>query len=164
MERLWAPWRMKYLTAEKAGGCIFCEKAAESRDRENLILWRGENGFILLNLYPYNNGHLMVAPYQHVPSIEDLSPTVLADVMSLVQKSLAILRAAMHPQAFNVGLNIGAVAGAGIVEHVHIHVVPRWQGDTNFMPVLAETRVVPDFLENTYDLLNKALCELEQGK
>jgi len=164
MRRLWAPWRMKYLTAGKPNGCIFCEKAAENRDRENLILYRGENGFILLNLYPYTNGHLMVAPYQHVPSIEGVSLPVLADLMSLVQKSLAILRHAMHPDAFNVGINIGTAAGAGIIEHVHIHIVPRWQGDTSFMPVLAETRVVPDFLENTYDLLRKALQELEQAK
>ena len=162
MKRLWAPWRMTYLKANKTEGCIFCQKAAESRDRENLILWRGASGFALLNLYPYNNGHLMIAPYQHVPSIENLSPEALADLMSMVQKSLAALRRAMNPQAFNIGINQGAAAGAGIADHVHIHVVPRWNGDTNFMPVLGETRVVPDFLENSYDQLLKALEELDR--
>jgi ATP adenylyltransferase len=163
MKRLWAPWRITYLKANKTRDCIFCQKAAERRDRENLILWRGESGFALLNLYPYNNGHLMVAPYQHVPSIEELSPAMLADLMGMVQKSLAALRRAMNPQAFNIGINQGAAAGAGIADHVHIHVVPRWNGDTNFMPVLGETRVVPDFLENSYEQLLQAWQEVEQG-
>ncbi len=160
MERLWAPWRVKYLTAAKPDECIFCAKAKAHNDAEDLVLWRGECGFVLLNLYPYNNGHLMVVPYEHVPSIEDLSVDVLTRLMEMVQKSMAVLRCAMHPDAFNVGLNIGAAAGAGIIEHVHIHVVPRWNGDTNFMPVLAGTRVVPDFLEHTYELLQQAAREL----
>jgi ATP adenylyltransferase len=149
MKRLWAPWRMKYLNASKTNGCIFCQKVQEDRDRENLILWRGEKGFVLLNLYPYNNGH-------------QLSPETLADLMGMVQKSLAVLRQAMNPHAFNIGINLGAAAGAGITDHMHIHVVPRWTGDTNFMLVLSETRVVPDFLENTYDLLLTALQELDR--
>lgn len=161
MKRLWAPWRMTYLKANKTEGCIFCQKAAERRDRENLILWRGQSGLVLLNLYPYNNGHLMVTPYEHVPSIENLSPETLADLMGMVQKSLAVLRKAMNPNAFNIGINLGAAAGAGIADHMHIHVVPRWNGDTNFMPVLGETRVVPDFLENSYDQLLQAWQEIE---
>jgi ATP adenylyltransferase len=154
MEHLWAPWRMAYIDANAAKdqGCIFCVKPEQSQeqDEENLILYRGERCFVLMNLFPYNNGHLMIAPYVHVPDIEHLDAETLTDIMLTVQKSLAALRAAIHPDGFNMGINQGTGAGAGIADHVHFHVVPRWNGDTNFMPVLAETKVMPDYLQNTY--------------
>lgn len=152
MEHLWAPWRMAYIDAgeKKDGGCIFCAKAAENNDEENLILYRGKKCFVLMNLYPYNNGHLMIAPYVHVPSIEELPAQTLTDIMKTAQRCLITLRAAIHPHGFNMGINQGATAGAGIADHVHFHIVPRWNGDTNFMPVLADVKVMPDFLANTY--------------
>ena len=134
----------------KEQGCIFCVKPQEDHDDENLILYRGERCFVLMNLFPYNNGHLMIAPYQHVPTIEQLKAPTLTEIMKTAQKSLAALRGAMHPDGFNMGINQGKVAGAGIADHVHYHVVPRWDGDTNFMPVLADVKVMPDYLQNTY--------------
>ncbi len=157
MKRLWAPWRMKYVTGEKEEGCIFCTRIAESRDRENYILHRGERGFLILNLYPYNNGHIMAVPYNHVASLEDLDAETLTDLMLLVNKGLAALRQTMSPQGFNVGVNIGEVAGAGVAGHVHIHIVPRWGGDTNFMSTLADTRVVPELLDQTYERLRAVI-------
>ena len=152
MEHLWAPWRMAYIdpSGAKEQGCIFCVKPQEDHDEENLILYRGERCFVLMNLFPYNNGHLMIAPYAHVPDIERLDAETLTEMMLTAQKSLAALRAAMRPDGFNMGINQGTVAGAGIADHVHFHVVPRWNGDTNFMPVLADTKVMPDYLRNTY--------------
>jgi ATP adenylyltransferase len=153
MKRLWAPWRMQYLVGEKEEECIFCNRIAESHDRENYILYRGEKGFLILNLYPYNNGHMMAVPYNHAASLEELDAETLTELMLLVNKGLAALRQAMSPQGFNVGVNIGEVAGAGVAGHVHIHIVPRWGGDTNFMPILADTRVVPELLDQTYERL-----------
>ncbi len=157
MRQLWAPWRMAYIDNGnkdekdgKGGGCIFCIKAKEARDEENLVLYRGERCFVIMNLYPYNNGHLMIAPYQHVPTIEQLKAPTLTEIMKTAQRSLAALREAMHPDGFNMGINQGKVAGAGIADHVHYHIVPRWEGDTNFMPVLADVKVMPDYLQNTY--------------
>jgi ATP adenylyltransferase len=152
MDHLWAPWRMTYIQSDsqKDEGCIFCTKPAEDRDEDNLLLYRAQHCFVLMNLYPYNNGHLMIAPYLHVPSIEELNATILTDMLITTQRCLAALHSAMHPQGFNMGINQGAVAGAGITEHVHLHVVPRWNGDTNFMPVLADTKVMPEYLQNTY--------------
>jgi len=150
---------MEYLTEEQPQGCLFCLKAEEDRDAENLIAWRGGRAFVMLNRYPYNAGHLMVVPYVHVPSVEDLPPETLTALMLLVNRSLAALRRAMSPDAFNIGANLGRVAGAGIAEHVHLHVVPRWEGDTNFMPVLADVRVVPELLAETYRKVRAALEE-----
>ncbi|HID87328.1 MAG TPA: HIT domain-containing protein [Anaerolineae bacterium] len=164
MKRMWAPWRMEYLTDNREEGCIFCEKPAEKRDQENYLLYRGQTSYILLNLYPYSNGHLMVAPYQHVASLEDLEPEILTELMLLVNLSLRVLRRALKPHGFNVGVNIGKAAGAGFVDHVHIHIVPRWQGDTNFMPILAETRIIPELLDETYERLRAALQELGNVK
>lgn len=157
MEQLWAPWRMAYIdgSGKKDDGCIFCTKPAEQRDEENLLLYRGERCFVMMNLFPYNNGHLMVAPYAHVPTIEELDPATLTDIMVTAQHCLATLRAAMNPHGFNMGINQGTVAGAGIADHVHYHIVPRWNGDTNFMPVLADVKVMPDFLQNTYRQLKE---------
>jgi ATP adenylyltransferase len=160
MKRLWSPWRMTYLTEERPQGCIFCLKAAERSDAENLIVWRGERAFIMLNRYPYNAGHLMVIPYVHVASVEDLPAETLTELMLLVNRSLAALRRAMAPEAFNIGANLGRAAGAGIADHVHMHVVPRWEGDTNFMPVFADVRVIPEFLADTY---RKVRAAMEEG-
>jgi ATP adenylyltransferase len=154
VQHLWAPWRMAYIAGgaggDLSGGCVFCAKAAEERDEENLILWRGARCYVLMNLFPYNNGHLMIAPYLHVPDILALDAATLTDVMQTAQRCLRALDAALHPQGYNMGLNQGTVAGAGIADHVHFHIVPRWNGDTNFMPVLADVKVMPDVLQNTY--------------
>ncbi|MBI3359872.1 MAG: HIT domain-containing protein [Chloroflexi bacterium] len=162
MEHLWTPWRMTYLMGEggKLEGCIFCDKPAGDDD-ENFILHRGQQSFIMLNLYPYNNGHLMIAPYAHEPSIESLDAATLAEMMALSQRSLRLLRRAYDPQAFNLGLNIGAAAGAGVADHVHLHIVPRWAGDTSFMSTLAETRVIPEWVGRTYERLKAIWPEVE---
>ncbi|MGD8464494.1 MAG: HIT domain-containing protein [Anaerolineae bacterium] len=157
MKQLWSPWRLEYLTEPQAAECIFCYAAQHTADRENLILLRGEHAFLILNRYPYNNGHFMVVPYAHVPSLEDLEAPVLNEMMQLLNRGLAALRAAMQPDGFNIGANLGKVAGAGIKEHVHLHAVPRWSGDTNFMPVIGEMRVVPQTWLQTYDDLKAAL-------
>ena len=161
MERLWSPWRMEYILSEKGDGCVFCDKVADSDDEANFILDRGETCYVMLNLYPYNNGHLMIIPYQHVPSPEQLEEDVLTEMMLMVSKGLKVLRRAMHPDGFNVGINIGKAAGAGIEQHIHIHVVPRWEADTNFMPVFSQTRVIPELMDDTYQKLKAAWEESE---
>jgi len=157
MERLWAPWRVDYISAGQEEGCIFCKKPAADRDAENLILKRGKLGFVMLNAFPYNNGHLMVAPYRHVGGICDLTDAEMLAMMKLVRLGVEVLSAAMDPDGFNIGINLGKVAGAGIADHIHVHVVPRWHGDTNFMPVVADTKVMPQALQATYEQLRKAL-------
>ncbi len=154
MEHLWTPWRMRYLQGEgrsPGAGCIFCVKPAQTSgcDVDNLIVHRGQLAFVILNRYPYNNGHLMVVPYQHVPSLEALEMPTLTELMILVKQALGVLRTIYNPQAFNLGVNIGEAAGAGIAEHVHFHVVPRWAGDTNYMTVVGQTRVIPEDLTET---------------
>lgn len=156
MKRLWSPWRMKYIMRKKGEECIFCEKIADDNDQANYILQRGETCYVMLNLYPYNNGHLMVSPYRHVPSPEQLEEDELTEMMLLVNRSLKALRRAMRPDGFNIGANIGKAAGSGIEDHVHIHVVPRWDADTNFMPIFAHTRVIPELLDETYQKLKAA--------
>jgi ATP adenylyltransferase len=153
VETLWAPWRAGYVMDEKPQGCIFCAKAAEHRDEANLILYRGAHCFIMLNAYPYNNGHLMVVPYSHRGDLAELAPPVAAEMITLSQHSVTILRARMRPTGFNIGLNLGSAAGAGIVDHVHLHVVPRWVGDTNFMTIVGDTRVLPQALAESYAML-----------
>jgi ATP adenylyltransferase len=157
MRHLWSPWRLEYLTAPKTDGCIFCQAVRGDDDRENLVLLRGERAFLILNRYPYNNGHFMVVPYSHVPSLEDLDGPTLTEMMLLLNRGLAALRTSMSPDGFNLGANLGRVAGAGIEEHVHLHAVPRWLGDTNFMPVIGDMRVVPETWLQTYDGLKAAL-------
>jgi ATP adenylyltransferase len=159
MKHLWSPWRLEYLTAPEAEGCIFCDAVRGDDDRESLVLLRGERAFLILNRFPYNNGHLMVVPYAHRPSLEDLDAPTLTEMMLLLNRGLAALRATMHPDGFNVGANLGRASGAGIHEHVHLHVVPRWAGDTNFMPVVGDTRVVPQTWLETYDQLKAALSD-----
>lgn len=151
MKVIWAPWRMAYIKDDrKPAGCIFCLKAKERRDAANLLLHRGEYGFVMMNLFPYNNGHLLVAPYAHVNSTEHLPDRSALDMIKLTNLSLKVLRTEMRPDGFNVGINMERVGGAGIEEHVHVHIVPRWNGDTNFMPIIAETRVIPEHLQTAY--------------
>ena len=153
--RLWAPWRLEYIKGPKPDECIFCSKPAAGDDRAALIVARGERCFAMLNAYPYNNGHLMVAPYEHLPSIEDLDEPTLLELIQLTNRSLAAMRQAYSPEGFNVGINLGKVAGAGVEEHVHQHVVPRWGGDTNFMPVVGGTRVLPQSLDDSWGTLSE---------
>ena len=155
MDRLWAPWRIGYILGERPDGCIFCDKPAAGDDEAELILNRGRLSYVLMNAYPYNNGHLLIAPYDHVADIGELSEAQLVDMMRLTKQWIEGLKRAMYPDGFNVGFNVGRVAGAGIEEHVHLHIVPRWNGDTNFMPVLGDTRVVPQSLRECYELLRK---------
>jgi len=155
-QRLWAPWRLQYIQAAKPDECIFCSKPAAAADEETHIVRRGERCFAMLNTFPYNNGHLMIAPYRHVPSIEELDEPELLELMSLAQGSLAALRGAYRPEGFNMGINQGKVAGAGVEDHIHLHVVPRWAADTNYMPVVAATRVLPQALDDSWSTLVKA--------
>jgi ATP adenylyltransferase len=157
VRQLWAPWRGELIeAANKPTGCIFCAFIAEhgeEADRRNLILLRTPLSFAILNRYPYNNGHLMVVPQRHGGDLGALTPAETADLNQLLQRSVKALEAAYHPQGFNIGMNLGTVAGAGIADHLHYHLVPRWGGDTNFMPVLADTKVMIEHLETSYDKL-----------
>jgi len=153
MDKLWAPWRMEYILSNKPERCIFCEKPKENKDRENLILWRGEQSFVIMNFYPYNNGHLMVVPYCHVHNLTALNDSQNLELMKGIVKCTDILQQLFEPDGFNIGMNLGRVAGAGIDDHLHFHVVPRWSGDTNYMPILGHTKVVSEGLWETYDKL-----------
>jgi len=152
---------MSYIVEERPEGCVLCKITAAGEDRRNGILHRGRKAFVLLNAYPYNNGHLMVAPYSHVDCISRLDREEIFELMELTGKSVERLRRAFHPQGFNVGMNIGEVAGAGIADHVHVHVVPRWLGDTNFMTSVAETRVIPQMIEDTFAALAPLFLEMK---
>jgi ATP adenylyltransferase len=154
--RIWAPWRLAYVTdasKDTEEECIFCAKPAGGDDRANLIVHRGERCFVILNLFPYTNGHLMVAPYEHIANLQELSDETVAEMMALAQRAMARLEQVYDPQGYNVGFNQGRAAGAGVEYHIHLHVVPRWGGDTNFMPVIADTKVMPQTLEQSYDAL-----------
>ena len=155
MEQIWAPWRIEYIRGEKPDGCILCDKPQEKNDVANYILYRGNKNFIMLNAYPYNPGHLMVAPYRHVASLDGLTDEERHEHVDIVSRSVEVLRRVFSPAGFNLGTNVGRIAGAGIEDHVHTHVVPRWQGDTNFMPVISNTRVIPEALAETYQKLKK---------
>ncbi|MGH3052722.1 MAG: HIT family protein [Gaiellaceae bacterium] len=148
-ERLWAPWRLEYIQgADEQEGCIFC-RARDGADVESLVVRRGERAFVVLNRYPYTSGHLMVAPNRHEGEFGELDAREAAEIHRLAATGMGVLAEAMRPQGFNLGWNLGRIAGAGIVDHVHLHVVPRWAGDTNFMPVLADVKVLPEALEDT---------------
>jgi len=148
---------MRYVTdADKPGTCVFCNAVSEKDDEKNLVVHRGKEAYVLLNRYPYTSGHLMIVPNLHVPSIEDLAPEVRAEMIELVTQALAALRAVYHPQGFNVGINMGEAAGAGIAEHAHIHIVPRWVGDTSFISTVGETRVIPEELTVTFKRISSA--------
>jgi len=151
---------MKYLEAQRPKGCVFCAKIADNVDRKNHILFRGKHACVMLNLYPYNAGHLMVIPYAHASQPADLSMEVQTEMLALVNRCTEVLHRAIRPEGFNIGINLGRAAGAGIDEHVHVHVVPRWNGDTNYMAILAETRVVPEWLDDTYSKLKPIFDEV----
>ena len=160
MDHLWSPWRYRYVqTATPEDACIFCAKAADSHDEENLIVHRARLNFVLLNLYPYNNGHVMIAPYEHVATLEGAREETSAEMMQLTRQTQIHLRTIYKPGGFNFGMNIGEVAGAGVAGHIHLHVVPRWRGDANFMTTVGETRVLPEELSETYRKLRAAFAD-----
>jgi ATP adenylyltransferase len=151
MDRLWTPWRGAYVSGSgKDSGCFLCTKPGESQDEENLILYRGERVYVLMNLYPYNSGHVLVAPYEHTGNFPELETHAAAELMAVSQRCVAALAAAYHADGFNAGMNLGSAAGAGEPDHLHVHIVPRWIGDTNFMPVVGQTKVLPESLEQSY--------------
>lgn len=150
MEHLWAPWRIKYIKQAKEKGCILCQKTAEKNDELNYLLYRGDKNFIIMNLYPYNAAHLMIAPYRHIANLEELTDEERNEHFELVSRSIKVLKQVYKPDGFNIGMNLGRVAGAGIDKHIHTHIVPRWAGDANFMPVVADTKVINEALEETY--------------
>jgi ATP adenylyltransferase len=158
MEHLFAPWRMEYIGSKQPKGCLFCRvlAAPPSEDEANLVVWRPQGAIVLLNRFPYNNGHLMVAPASHVASLTELDDQQSLQLMRAWRRSLTVLEGVLDPEGFNAGVNIGKVAGAGIPDHVHVHVVPRWNGDTNFMPVLAETKVINQHLASSWAQLSQA--------
>lgn len=157
MDYLWSPWRYRYVTtADAAPGCVFCTAAAENKDEEYLVVWRGRRLFVILNRYPYTSGHLMVVPYAHVATLEELPDETLAEMALVTRDAVKHLRAIYRPEGVNVGMNIGKCAGAGIAGHVHTHVLPRWTGDANFLSVVGETRVMPEELGETYRKLSAA--------
>ena len=159
MERLWAPWRMQYVGGEQRPGCLFCRVIEHPDDPDaELVVWRGDGAIVMLNKFPYNPGHAMVVPRLHVPTLEDLDADATAALMGALRRTLRALREVMTPQGFNVGANIGTVSGAGIPDHVHLHAVPRWNGDTNFMPVLDDVKVVNEALEQTAAKLRPAFA------
>lgn len=162
MKQLYTPWRMAYITGEKKPieGCIFCNKILAG-DHQEQVIARSDYVYVTLNRYPYNNGHLMVVPYAHIPTQEDMPTEALTDMMVVVNKCLRVLREVYRPQAFNLGANIGKAAGAGVAEHYHFHIVPRWDGDTNFMGAVAETRIIPDTLEDSYHKLKQVWDTLD---
>ena len=157
MDQLWAPWRMEYIERPSETGCILCQKPGEQNDEANLILYRGQSNFIILNAFPYNPGHLMIAPYRHTANLQDLSEDEAKEHFDIVRKGITLLTRILKPAGFNVGMNLGKIAGAGIEEHLHTHIVPRWQGDANFMPVLSNTKVISEALAATYKKLKSAI-------
>lgn len=150
METLWAPWRMVYVEKAWRSSCIFCEASSTQQDEKNFILHRGKSVFILMNLYPYNPGHVMIAPYQHLDDLKKLPAEEQLELIQEAARSTSLLRQTMNPDGFNLGMNQGKSAGAGVEDHLHLHIVPRWNGDTNFMPIMAETKVIPEDLTATY--------------
>ncbi|MDQ7824498.1 MAG: HIT domain-containing protein [Candidatus Eremiobacteraeota bacterium] len=161
MERIWAPWRMKFILEGTKDRCLFCDVRDSGEDRKNFVIERGERALVMFNIYPYNNGHLMVAPTRHESEFDGLDDQELREANLLVQKWVRILKGVLRPDGFNIGLNLGRVAGAGFEGHLHYHIVPRWNGDTNFMPVIAGTKVLSESLEAAYDRLKEALAASE---
>ncbi len=160
MKKLWAPWRIEYVSAPKEEGCIFCDKSKSEDDRNNLVLHRGQHAFVLMNLYPYNNGHLMISPYEHTSKPTEVGKLVLTEIMSMANHSMSILADTIKAEGFNFGANIGKAGGAGIEEHLHYHIVPRWNGDTNFMPVIGNSKVMVEGLLETYDKMKPMFAEI----
>lgn len=150
MKPIWAPWRMAFIESDKEQGCVFCDLAKAEINDESLVLWRGERVYVVMNRYPYANGHLLVIPYAHVASPTECDRETLADVMTVTSKAIPILTTALKCEGINAGMNLGRVAGAGILHHFHFHIVPRWNGDANFLPVIGDTRCMPEYLAATY--------------
>lgn len=162
METLWAPWRMVYVENAWPSSCIFCEAPSTRQDEKNFILYRGKSVFILMNLYPYNPGHIMIAPYRHLDDLQKLSAEEQLELIQAAARSTSLLRQTMNPDGFNLGINQGKSAGAGVEDHLHLHIVPRWNGDTNFMPIMAATKVIPEDLAATYRKLTPVFRETLQ--
>ncbi|MES0278290.1 MAG: HIT domain-containing protein [Dehalococcoidales bacterium] len=155
MERLWAPWRIRYIEkAKEEKSCFLCDLPAENKDAANYILYRGRLNYVILNSYPYNAGHLMVAPYRHVAGLDEMTAAERSDHIEVISRAIKVLKEVFEPEGFNTGINMGRIAGAGVDKHIHSHVVPRWQGDSNFMPLLADTKVINEALEETYQKLS----------
>jgi ATP adenylyltransferase len=160
MDHLWSPWRYQYVsTASAKDECIFCQKAAEDKDAENFVVWRGRRNFVLLNLYPYTSGHLMVAPYEHVALLGDAAAETVTELMLIARQAEKHLRAVYRPEGLNIGMNVGRAAGAGVAGHIHMHVLPRWIADANFMTTVGETRIVPEDIHVTYEKLARAFAQ-----
>ena len=159
MKTVWAPWRMEYILSEKEEACIFCLALAE---RNNLTLYKGTISMVMMNKFPYINGHLLVSPRRHISSLNEMTTEEMSDLLRTIKESIGILKKVMKPDGFNVGLNLGEVAGAGVEQHLHFHIVPRWHGDINAMTVFAEVRVIPEHLETTYQNLRPYFERLEQ--
>ncbi len=153
MKQLWAPWRLEYILSPPPEACIFCKKPADNL-KNSLVLYRNNLSGVILNKYPYNNGHLLVYPLRHLPNIEDLSQEESASIFELIRESTTILKKAINPEGFNIGANIGKAAGAGVDSHIHFHIIPRWSGDVNFMPLLAEVKAMPEHLQESYRKLS----------
>ena len=169
MKRMWSPWRSEYIEsfkkpprASKDRGSIFTAALRANTDTKNLIVWRGVHCFVIMNRYPYNSGHLMIVPYKQTPSMQDLTSEELAEIMRVAQQSTKALDRIMHPQGYNFGANIGRASGAGVDDHIHFHVVPRWAGDTNFMPVLSDTKVISEDMRTTLKKLRKEFLALQE--
>ncbi|MBE0409753.1 MAG: HIT domain-containing protein [Anaerolineales bacterium] len=156
MKYIWSPWRMDYIKdPHKNDACVFCQVLEEPESVETLVVFRGKQAYLILNRFPYTSGHLMVVPYEHHSELEDLDEETRAEIMEMASRATQVLKEIYRPEGFNVGINIGEAAGAGITEHIHLHIVPRWQGDTNFMSTLGQTRVLPESLEDTYQQVKK---------
>jgi len=161
---LYSPWRIQYILSKKEKGCIFCVKPSEEDDKKNLILYRSKHNFVIMNIYPYNNGHIMIVPYKHVATMQDLNDDELFDMIKTLRLSEKVIKQFYNPDGINVGMNLGKAAGAGIDEHLHIHVVPRWNGDVNFMTVIGGYRVILESFETTYFKLKEAFDNTDSEK
>ena len=157
MKIIWAPWRIKYILGNKGKECIFCRAVKSKDDKNNYVLYRSSKTFVVLNKFPYNNGHIMIAPYKHCADFECLNSEELLDMGEIQKKFTAMIKQVMNPNGFNIGMNVGKSAGAGVADHIHIHIVPRWDGDTNFMPLIGKTKILPESLDSVYDKFKKAL-------
>jgi len=164
MDYLWTPWRYHYITnADKAQGCVFCDKCQPGDDREMLVIYRGQHNFIVLNKFPYTSGHVMIVPYAHLDQLRKLPAEAAQEMMMLTQTMEQVLRQEYHPDGINLGMNVGKAAGAGVAGHIHMHVLPRWVADANFISVIGETRVLPEILDETWDRLSAAMQGLKIG-
>ena len=163
MKYLWAPWRMDYILRKKKRECFFCRNLKEKKSKKNLVLVQGESVFVVMNKYPYTNGHLMIVPKRHTVDLEQLDNNELKELFDLLKTSIRVLKSSLRPHGFNIGMNIGKVGGAG-EDHLHIHLVPRWTGDTNFMPVIGETKIISEYLEETYQKLHSVFMDLLRKK